>query len=101
MNQNYYSNIKSSDNEYQYPYNNSIPNELLYIDTTLKRNIGKKAKIHTNFPNQEDNKEQLFEGIIENSGKDHIIISNPNTGEWNLIPFIYLNYISFEEPINN
>ena len=98
MNQNYFPNTQLSNTEYQYPYNNSIQNELLYIDNTIKRNIGKKAKIHTTFPN---NKEQLFEGIIENSGKDHIIISNPNTGKWNVIPFLYLNYISFEEPVNN
>ena len=29
-----------------------------------------------------------------------IIISNPNTGEWDLILMIYLNYVTFDERIN-
>ena len=40
------------------------------------------------------------DGIIEQAGRDHIIVSNPTTGEWYLILMIYLDFVTFEEPIN-
>ena len=69
-----------------------------YIENILKFNKGKKIKIYTSFPNKEDMKE--FKGILENSGKDYITISDPQTGNWNLIPIIFMNYITFDENIN-
>ena len=44
--------------------------------------------------------DRVFEGIIEQSGRDHIIMSNPQTGEWYLVLMIYLDFVTFEEPIN-
>jgi len=41
----------------------------------------------------------IFKGIIEQSGRDHIILSDPTTGEWYLILMIYINYIKFDERI--
>ena len=69
-----------------------------YIDNILRLNKGKKTKIYITIPNSKE--EKIFEGILETVGKDHIIMSNPSTGEWYLIPIIYLNYIIFEEKIN-
>ena len=39
-------------------------------------------------------------GMIEQNGKDYLIISNPETGIWTLIPLKYINYIEFKEKIN-
>ena len=40
------------------------------------------------------------EGIIEEAGKDHLVMSDPNTGNWQLILLIYLNFVEFDERIN-
>lgn len=99
MNNQYYPNQSYLKNYEQQP-NSYQTNEQLYIENILKINKGKKANLHITIPTSNEWQDKNFEGIIEQSGKDYIIISNPNTGEWNLIPLIYLDYITFEEPIN-
>lgn len=79
---------------------NNIPDEQSYIENILRLNRGKKAKFHVTVPGSIEWQDRVFEGIIEQSGKDHLIVSNPNTGEWYLILMIYLDFVTFEEPIN-
>ena len=74
--------------------------EQSYIENILRLNRGKKARFHITVPGSKDWQDRVFNGIIEQSGKDHIIVSNPETGEWYLILMIYLNFVTFEEPIN-
>ena len=38
--------------------------------------------------------------VIEQAGRDHLIISDPSTGKWYLILMIYLDYVEFEEKVN-
>lgn len=78
----------------------NIPDEQSYIENILRLNRGKKAKFHVTVPGSIEWQDRVFEGIIEQSGKDHLIVSNPNTGEWYLILMIYLDFVTFEEPIN-
>ncbi len=75
---------------------NMMYDNISFLESIIRLNKGKNVKIYVTLPN----KEEVFEGIIEDSSKDYIIISNPNTGEWQLILLIYLNYITFTEPIN-
>lgn len=77
-----------------------IPDEQSYIENILRLNRGKKARFHITVPGSIEWQDRVFDGIIEQSGKDHIIVSNPNTGEWYLILMIYLDFVTFEEPIN-
>ena len=82
-------------------YNIGLPiDEQSYIENILRLNRGKKARFHITVPGSIKWQDRVFEGIIEQSGKDHIIVSNPNTGEWYLILMIYLDFVTFEEPIN-
>lgn len=74
--------------------------EVSYIENILRFNIGKMAKLYFTFPDSVEWRDRIFTGIIEAAGRDHIIISNPNTGIWHLLLMIYLNYVEFEEPIN-
>lgn len=73
--------------------------EQSYIENILRLNKGKKAKLYVTIPGSEEYQNKVFEGIIEQAGRDHIIVSNPN-GEWYLILMIYLNFVIFDEPIN-
>ena len=74
--------------------------EQSYIENILRLNRGKRARFHITVPGSVEWQDRVFDGIIEQSGKDHIIVSNPNTGEWYLVLMIYLDFVTFEEPIN-
>ena len=78
---------------------NMVMNEE-YVDTILNKNRGKKTKIYVTVPGSSEWQDKVYEGIIEGAGKDHLIISNPNNGEWNIIPLMYLVAISVLEPIS-
>lgn len=73
--------------------------EQSYIENILRLNRGKLATVYMNFENSQWGS-KVFQGIIEAAGKDHIIISDPNTGMRYLLLMIYLNYVTFDEPIN-
>lgn len=101
MNGTYYPNPTfptASTNNYQEDY--SITKELSNIsdiESILRINKGKKVNIYVSYPNDEKN--ITYSGIIEQVGKDNLIISNPETGNWYLLLTKYLNYIEFEEKI--
>ena len=103
MNGSYYSNQNifpnNSNNMQNQPIiQNDIPYEQAYIENILRMNKGKKITLYIIFPYSNDIKE--IKGIIEQSGKDFITLSDPSTGKWFLLPIIYLNYIAFDERIN-
>lgn len=77
-----------------------LPPEQSYIENILRLNRGKMAKFHVTVPGSIEWQDRVFDGIVEQSGRDHIIVSNPSTGEWYLILMIYLDFVTFEEPIN-
>ena len=41
-----------------------------------------------------------FVGIIQSAGKDHIVLSDPNTGHRFILLTVYLDYVEFPEEIN-
>ena len=82
------------------PLNQSLPMEQSYIENILRLNKGKRVRAFVSFPDSNEWKDRIFTGIIEEAGRDHLIISDPNTGNWYLILMIYLNYEEFDEKIN-
>ena len=80
--------------------NEYIPNEQSYIENILRINKGKRVSIYQSFADSGEWKDRIFTGIIEQSGRDHIILSDPNTGNWYLLLMIYVNFIKFDEEIN-
>lgn len=81
-------------------YNEDLPFEQSYIENILRMNKGKKATVHMTFPDSEQFRDREFSGIIEQSGRDHIILSEPSTGKWLLLLMIYVDFITFDEKIN-
>lgn len=80
--------------------NIDIPLEQSYIENILRLNKGKYGKFYVSFPDSIEWKDKIFTGVVEQAGRDHLIISDPSTGKWYLILMIYLNYVEFEENIN-
>lgn len=78
---------------------NNIPAEQSYVENILRLNRGKMASFHITVPGSVEWQDRVFSGIIEQAGRDHIIVSNPNNGQWYLILMIYLDFVTFEEPI--
>ena len=89
-------------NNFNQDYNigTSLPMEQSYIENILRLNKGKMVKAYVSFPDSTEWRNKIFAGRIEEAGRDYLIISNPNTGEWDLILMIYLNYVTFDERIN-
>lgn len=77
-----------------------LPMEQSYIENILRLNKGKKVRVHMTFPDSNDFRDREFVGIIEQSGRDHIILSDPTTGKWFLLLMIYVDFITFDENIN-
>ena len=74
--------------------------EQSYIENILRLNRGKQVEIYASYPDSNEWRDRVFSGIVEQSGRDHIILSDPKTGNWYLILLIYVNYVKFDERIN-
>lgn len=100
MNNNYFPNPT-------FPGANSLPTEYenqlytsdesSYIENILRLNKGKMAKVYCSYPDSSSWQNKIFEGRIEEAGKDHLIVSNPTNGEWYMILLIYINFVTFDE----
>ncbi len=109
MNGNYYQNPtfptnQNQTNNYQVPPGNMNTendyNEQSFIENILRLNKGRKVNAYVSFPDSTEWKNKVFSGLIEEAGKDHLIIKDVTTGKWYLIRILYLDYVEFMEPIN-
>ncbi|MFT9846863.1 spore coat protein GerQ [Aneurinibacillus sp. REN35] len=76
-----------------------LPIEQSYIENILRLNRGKTADVHMTFDHEGGSQSKIFRGVIEAAGRDHIILSEPSTGKRYLLLTVYLDYITFDEPI--
>ncbi|UYZ21933.1 spore coat protein GerQ [Mesobacillus jeotgali] len=76
-----------------------LPIEASYIENILRLNKGKLATVYATFENNQEWNAKIFQGIIEAAGRDHLILSDPQTGKRILMPMIYLDYVTFDEEI--
>ena len=81
------------------PQQPQFQDEQSYIENILRLNLGKIVTVYMNFENSQWGS-KVFKGKLEAAGKDHIIVSEPQTGIRYLLLSIYLDYVTFEEEIN-
>ncbi len=79
MNNNLYNNYPNT----SYYYN--------YVDEYLKSNIGKRIEVHTSFSDSIEWRDSVFQGTLETTGKDFIVINTDNKKY--VIWSIYIDYI--------
>ncbi|WP_366945271.1 spore coat protein GerQ [uncultured Metabacillus sp.] len=77
-----------------------LPMEESYIENILRLNRGKVATVYMTFENNREWNAKIFKGVIEAAGRDHIILSDPQTGMRYLLLMVYLDYITFDEELN-
>ena len=108
MNGNFYQNPTFPSNNFPTPPGNmsvsevnttSMPMEQSYIENILRLNKGQRVKAYVSYPDSSAWQNKVYEGLIEEAGKDHLIIRDPNSNTWYLIRIIYLNYVEFMDPI--
>lgn len=76
-----------------------LPIEQSYIENILRLNKGKLATVYATFENNTQWNAKTFVGIIEAAGRDHLILSDPETGQRILLPMVYLDYVTFDEEL--
>jgi spore germination protein Q len=76
-----------------------LPVEQSYIENILRLNRGKLATVYATFENNSQWNAKTWVGIIEAAGRDHLILSDPETGQRLLLPMVYLDYVTFKEEI--
>lgn len=77
-----------------------LPAEESYIENILRLNKGKLVHLHSTFEHNREWNAKIFTGVIEAAGRDHVIISDPETGKRFLIPMVYVDFVTFDEPID-
>jgi spore germination protein Q len=76
-----------------------LPPQQSYIENILRMNQGKRVRVLMTFEGRNQDAQE-FNGVIEAAGRDHIILSDPETGERFLLLMVYLDYVIFDEKIN-
>ncbi|WP_409296155.1 spore coat protein GerQ [Peribacillus sp. SCS-26] len=76
-----------------------LPVEQSYVENILRLNLGKLATVYATFENNREWNAKVFKGIIEAAGRDHLILSDPQTGMRYLILMVYVDYVTFDEEI--
>lgn len=76
-----------------------LPMEMSYIENILRLNRGKMATLYFTYENNPEWPAVTYRGLVEEAGRDHIVISDPETGRWYLLLMVNLDYVVFEEEI--
>lgn len=76
-----------------------LPLEESYIENIFRLNKGKLTTVYTNYDGADEALARVFKGIIEAAGRDHLILSDPQTGMRYLIPMVYFAYATFDEEL--
>ena len=76
-----------------------LPIEQSYIENILRLNKGKLATVYTTFEGNSQWNAKKFIGLIEAAGRDHLILSDPQTGQRTLIPMVAFDYATFDEEL--
>ncbi|KIO63310.1 hypothetical protein B4064_2404 [Caldibacillus thermoamylovorans] len=77
-----------------------LPLEQSYIENILRLNRGKFVTVYFTFENNPEWNAKIFKGVVEAAGRDHLILSDPETGIRYLLPMVYFNYAVFEEELD-
>lgn len=76
-----------------------LPLEQSYIENILRFNLGKMVSVYMTFEYNPEWGSKVFRGILDEAGRDHIIIRNEETGKSYLLLMVNLDYVEFDEPI--
>jgi len=73
--------------------------EQSYLENILRMNRGKVATIYTTFENNPEWAAKVFKGRVENAARDHVVLSDPQTGMRYVLLMVNIDYLTFDEPL--
>jgi len=73
--------------------------EQSFIENILRLNLGKIGTFYMTYENNSEWNAKIFKGKLEAAGRDHIIISDPNTGVRTMLLMVNFDYATFDEPL--
>nr|WP_238996522.1 spore coat protein GerQ [Paenibacillus pinistramenti] len=73
--------------------------EQSYIENILRLNLGKIGTFYMTYENNSQWNAKIFKGVLEAAGRDHIIISDPATGQRVILLMVNLDYATFDQPL--
>jgi spore germination protein Q len=76
-----------------------LPIEQSYIENILRLNKGKMVTVYATYEGNSQWNAKVFKGIIEAAGRDHLILSDPQTGQRTLITMVSFDYATFDEEL--
>ena len=79
----------------QYNYNQND-----YAENLLKENIGKTIEVYVSFSDSVEWRDSIFRGILEDAGRDYLLIFDQTNNKRYLLWNVYLDYIVFEGDVN-
>lgn len=77
-----------------------LPTEQSYVENILRLNLGKIGTFYMTYEGNTEWNAKVFKGKVEAAGRDHIVISDPETGKRYVLLMINLDYITFDEELN-
>lgn len=77
-----------------------LPLEQSYIENILRLNRGKLGTFYFTYENNNQWNAKVYRGRIEAAGRDHLIISDPQTGVRHLLLMVNFDYATFDEELN-
>lgn len=77
-----------------------LPMEQSYIENIFRLNRGKMATVYMTFDSGNEGRQKKFRGRVEAAGRDHLILSDPDTNKRYLLLMVYLDYATFDERID-
>ncbi|WP_416147831.1 spore coat protein GerQ [Salipaludibacillus sp. HK11] len=76
-----------------------LPIEQSYIENILRLNRQRVGTFYMTYENNEKWNAKIFKGVIEAAGRDHIILSDPQTDKRYLLLMVNLDYVTFDDEI--
>ncbi|ARK32816.1 spore coat protein GerQ [Halalkalibacter krulwichiae] len=76
-----------------------LPLEQSFIENILRLNRGKAATFYMTYENNNQWNAKIFRGIVEEAGRDHIVVGDFEDQKHYLLLMVNLDYVEFDEPI--
>ena len=76
-----------------------LPLEQSFIENIFRLNRGKVGTFYMTFEYNDRWNAKVFKGVIEAAGRDHLIISDPQSGKRYVLLMVNLDYATFDEEI--
>jgi spore germination protein Q len=76
-----------------------LPLEMSFIENILRLNRGKIGTFYFTYEQNVEWNARVYRGRVEEAGRDHIILSDPETGQWYLLLMVNFDYAVFDEEL--